>query len=152
RGAWSLSGGGSLGSALGKERVLAVNGSASDDDVIKITVDPDNSALVDVFDGPIRTDQFQRALFDRIDVFGFGGNDHLFVDTTNGVPAPKVTSPVVASKVSFTAGGITFNGGPGSDSIDVIGPVELRKSAPPDAAGGGVADFARGRATGEVSF
>lgn len=113
RGAWELK---NASTSVFTSGTLEIDGDMdfpNENDTIRIVLDPLNPRVLDVFLNsatPVFTVQF--STLQKIIVKGFGGNDTLIVDRTNGDPVPAI-------------GGLTYDGGthsaPGVDSLTLIG-------------------------------
>jgi hypothetical protein len=108
RGAWTIP---NAAAAIQTPSLLQINGDtdfANENDVIKLQLDPNNPAFLNVFlNSSLPTATVQVATIQQINVNGLGGNNTIIVDFSNG---------------AFSVpGGIHIDGGSGINQLRVIG-------------------------------
>jgi hypothetical protein len=96
---------------LAQHPVLTVTGTDGDNTIV-LTRDSDNPTLLDVLVDGVAVGVHQIATIERIVVRGLGGDDTLKIDAGLRVP-----------------GGITFDGGPGTNAVVILGPANSVEGA-----------------------
>ncbi len=113
RGIWTIP---DVTTTIDQEAVLIVTGTAGAD-VITISVDPNNSNIILVFDGTVTT-EWTRGSFSAVQVNGLGGADQVIIDST----IDRITHvPIAGGTVDFVNFKITVDaGGDAGDNLRII--------------------------------
>jgi hypothetical protein len=105
RGAWTVSNASATLTTVGVLQIFGDDDFFGEDDTIRLVRDANNTSLLDVFDNGVFS-QYQFSTLQQIDVFGFGGNDTLIVDSSNGL--------------INIGNGIRFDGDGGTDGLQLL--------------------------------
>ena len=113
RGIWTIP---DVSTTIDQEAVLIVTGTAAAD-IITVSVDPNNSNIILVFDGTVTT-EWTRGSFSALEVNGLGGADQIIIAST----IDRVTHvPIAGGTVDFVNFKITVDGGgDAGDTLRII--------------------------------
>jgi len=104
-GAWTVASASNTLLTTGVLQIFGDEDFVGQNDTITLAIDSANPSMLDVL---LNTDfyQYQLSTIDQINVFGFGGNDTLIVDSSNGL--------------INVVNGIRYDGGGGSDGLQLL--------------------------------
>ena len=113
RGIWDIA---DVSTTINQDSVLTIGGTAASD-IITVSVDPDNSNIILVFDGTATT-SWTRGAFSALQINGFGGADQIIIDST----IDRITHvPIAGGNVDFVNFKITVDGGgDAGDTLRII--------------------------------
>ena len=103
RGIWSIA---DVSTTIATDSILTITGTAGAD-VITVSLDPNNSNVILVFDGTATT-SWTRGSFSKLQLTGLGGADTFIVDSTID---PITHVPIAGGILDFVNFGISIDGG-----------------------------------------
>ena len=113
RGIWTIA---DVSTTINRDSILTIGGTAASD-IITVSVDPDNSNIILVFDGTVTT-SWTRGAFSALQINGFGGADQIIIAST----IDRITHvPIAGANVDFVNFKITVDGGgDAGDTLRII--------------------------------